>query len=108
MELPNFRKGDRRFSSFLLVISTVTFGFMFFDTHVHFDLLDDVDGVIARAVAAGVGKMAAVGGSQRGNEMAVELARKNPGGIIATAGFDREHAGKTIDLVEFESFARSN
>lgn len=81
---------------------------MFIDTHVHFDGMEDVDGVIERAVAAGIVKMVAVGGSQRGNAMAVELVRKHPDRIIATAGFDREHAGKTIDFAAFESFARDS
>jgi len=79
---------------------------MLFDTHVHFDLLADVDGAVSRAVAAGVGRMLAVGGSPRGNEMASELAAKYPDRITAAAGFDREHAGKVIDFAAFESFVR--
>jgi TatD DNase family protein len=80
---------------------------MLFDTHVHFDGLDDAEGAIARAVAGGVGKMLAVGGAQRGNEMAVEFASRHPDKIVAAAGFDREHAGRKIDFAAFESFARA-
>jgi len=81
---------------------------MLIDTHVHFDgfPLGDVDGIICRAVSAGVEKMIAVGGAAEGNTFAVDLARRFPGKITAAAGFDREHAGQISDLAGFESFAR--
>mgnify|MGYP001595064016 CR=1 FL=1 len=79
---------------------------MFFDTHVHFDGLTDVGGAIARAGEAGVNGMVAVGGSHRGNEMAAEIACKYRDRIITAAGFDREHAGRGIDLTDFEAFVR--
>ncbi|MDD4873012.1 MAG: TatD family hydrolase [Kiritimatiellae bacterium] len=78
---------------------------MFIDTHVHFDGLTEPDRAIERAMAAGVEKIVAVGGSQSGNEMAVELAGKYPDKIIAAAGFDREHAGKQIDFTRLETYA---
>lgn len=81
---------------------------MLFDTHVHFDLLPDVNGAVTRAVAGDVGKMLAVGGAQRGNEMAVQIAGEYPGRIVAAVGFDREHAGIKIDFEAFEKFARDN
>jgi TatD DNase family protein len=79
---------------------------MFIDTHVHFDGLEDVDGAINRALAAGVGRMVAVGGSQHGNNAAADLAEKYPGKIVAAAGFDREHAGREIDFPAFELFLK--
>ena len=81
---------------------------MLFDTHVHFDLLTDADGAIARAFDGGVGSMVAVGGSQCGNKVAVEIAGKYQGRILAAVGFDREHASVKIDFEAFETFAREN
>jgi len=81
---------------------------MFTDTHVHFDVLKElgVDDVIRRAGEAGVERMVAVGGSEAGNIMAVDLAGRFPGKILSAAGFDREHAGRSIDFDKFESFVR--
>jgi len=81
---------------------------MFVDTHVHFDLLAEAgpEDVIRRAGESGVDWMLAVGGSGPGNAMAVKLAEQFPGRILSAAGFDREHAGRSIDFQAFEALAR--
>lgn len=65
-----------------------------FDSHAHFDPAagPDVKGWIDRALAAGVARMIAIGGSPAANEGALNLARARPGCIRATAGFDRDLA----------------
>ena len=52
-----------------------------FDTHAHFDGFaaeGRVAAVLARAAAAGVEKMCAVGSSEASNELVVRLAREHP------------------------------
>ncbi len=65
----------------------------FFDahTHIHFPAYDaDRDEVLSLAKAAGV-RMIAVGTQAASSQAAVELARKYPGEIWATAGFHPNH-----------------
>lgn len=72
-----------------------------FDTHVHFDMIEDPGGpasIIARARAAGVGAMVAVGGDARGNREAAALAAANPGVVFATAGFNRDCAAPGVPV----------
>jgi len=62
------------------------------DTHVHFSELTGDYALAAqmeRALAAGVDKMVAVGGSCALNKSAVEAAEQYPGKIAAAIGFDR-------------------
>ncbi len=62
------------------------------DTHVHFsDLTGDyaLASQMERALAAGVDKMVAVGGSCALNKSAVEAAEAFPGRVSAAIGFDR-------------------
>jgi TatD DNase family protein len=62
------------------------------DTHVHFsDLTGDytLDSQMQRALAAGVDKMVAVGGSCELNKSAVEAAELYPQQIAVAIGFDR-------------------
>lgn len=68
---------------------------MLFDTHVHFDGLDDrPEEVVERALRAGVGRMLAVGGSPEGNRTALETAARFPQNVRAAVGFDREWVGR--------------
>lgn len=64
-----------------------------FDSHAHLDAFDE-DGsltdVLARAQAAGVSRLVAIGGSMSANQRAVELARRHPHQLRATVGFDRD------------------
>jgi TatD DNase family protein len=68
---------------------------MFIDTHVHFDSFRDAVGIaeaVERAVAVGVTRGIAVGGSPEGNLAAVAAAAGFPGRIYAAIGFDRDQA----------------
>lgn len=66
---------------------------MLFDSHAHFsgDPVE-ADDWLARADAAGVGGILAVGGSIDGNRAALATARRFPGRVWAAAGYDRDHA----------------
>ena len=55
-----------------------------FDTHAHFSADDDVDAIFARAAAAGVTRVLAVGGDDELNVHAL----RTPGYVAL--GFDRE------------------
>ncbi|MGY4514575.1 TatD family hydrolase [Lysobacter sp. HA18] len=59
-------------------------------THDSFDR--DRDAVIARALEAGVARMVVTGASREHSPMALELARKHPGVLFATAGVHPHHA----------------
>ncbi|MBL7077352.1 MAG: TatD family hydrolase [Kiritimatiellae bacterium] len=67
---------------------------MFIDTHMHLEPGDDVAGLTARAVAAGVEHMVAVGGSESMNGAALDAAAREPGRFSATVAFDR-HVAET-------------
>ncbi|MDD5483601.1 MAG: TatD family hydrolase [Kiritimatiellae bacterium] len=77
---------------------------MLVDTHVHFDGLLETDAPVAfieRALARGVKKMIAVGGSARGNEIALQTAAERPENVRAAVGFDRSQALGAPDLAGF-------
>lgn len=79
------------------------------DSHVHLDAFDeagDVPGVLDRAVAAGVRRMVAIGGTVAANERAVRLAGANPERLRATVGYDRDEAGRGPDVAAVERLAR--
>jgi TatD DNase family protein len=66
-----------------------------FDTHVHFDGLTDRDGVagaVARAAAAGVGRMVAMGRSPEANALAVSVADSFPDRVRPCVGYERDWA----------------
>lgn len=68
-----------------------------FDTHAHFDGFaaeGSVAAVLARAVAAGVEKMCAVGSSEASNELVVRLAGEHPETLVAAVGYDRDQLDK--------------
>ena len=72
-----------------------------FDTHAHFDGFaaeGRVAAVLARAAAAGVEKMCAVGSSEASNELVVRLAREHPETLMAAVGYDRDQLEKPRDL----------
>ncbi len=58
----------------------------------HDSFADDLDDVLARAEAAGVGRMVVTGSSDQGNIDAAELAEAYPGHLFATAGMHPHHA----------------
>jgi len=65
------------------------------DTHVHFDETAEASAaLVARALAAGVTRMVAVGGSPSLNAAARAAAQAFPTHIRLALGFDRDHAGQ--------------
>ena len=78
------------------------------DTHVHFGHLESADGVagvLARAAAAGVRRMVAIGGNPAENARAVALAREHPDRLRAAVGFDRESASRAVSSEELAALA---
>jgi TatD DNase family protein len=68
-----------------------------FDTHAHFDTFaaeGSVAAVLARAAAAGVAKMCAVGSTEASNELVVRLAQEHPEALVAAVGYDRDQLDK--------------
>jgi len=64
-----------------------------FDTHVHFPVgPEEKQALVERALAAGVDRMIAVGGSPEANQSAVEIARKYPAHVRAAVGINRDQA----------------
>jgi TatD DNase family protein len=69
---------------------------MLTDTHVHFSAgmtPETVAGLVARAKAAGVGRLVAVGCSPETNEAALMATRAHPDCLVAAVGYDRSLAG---------------
>lgn len=67
------------------------------DSHVHFDLISGPTGIeatIERAVAAGVTRLIAVGGSPRLNSNAIRAARRWPRAVKAAIGWDRDQTAR--------------
>ena len=83
---------------------------MLIDTHVHFDLMnrEPPETVIARAAAAGVEKMVAVGGTAEANKIALQVAKNHPRNIRAAIGLDRHQAELNPALAEFERTLAEN
>lgn len=71
------------------------------DTHAHLDALDDVEGVVARARAAGVTRILTVGTDVAGCRRALELADRHDG-VYAILGIHPHDAGAAtaVDLAE--------
>jgi TatD DNase family protein len=59
----------------------------------HESFRHDLDAVLDRARAAGVGQMVVTGASRNDSVRALELARAHPGTLYATAGVHPHHAG---------------
>jgi TatD DNase family protein len=71
----------------------------FTDTHVHFDGSSAATAAsVQRALAAGVNRLMAVGGSAELNAAAIAAARSFPGPVRLALGWDREQAGKISDF----------
>lgn len=62
-----------------------------YDTHAHFEDADDVDALCARAAAAGVAHVLAVGGSEELNRNALRAPER------VALGWDRDQAGGNTD-----------
>jgi len=69
-------------------------------THESFDR--DLDAVLERARAAGVVQMVVTGASRGHSPMALELARRHPGFLYATAGVHPHHAVEYTDECDAE------
>jgi TatD DNase family protein len=68
---------------------------MYYDTHAHFEKTEGPRGaeaLVPAALAAGVDRILAVGGSCPLNRGAVAAARLFPGAVAAAIGFDRDQA----------------
>ena len=79
-----------------------------FDTHAHFDSFaadGSVAAVLARAAAAGVARMCAVGSSEASNELVVRLAREHPAALVAAVGYDRDQLDKPRDPEKLAALA---
>ncbi len=79
-----------------------------FDTHVHFDPAlppEAARGILDRALAAGVKRLLAVGGSPEANRAAVELARVRPRQVRAAVGINRDLAGSPWSEEELAALA---
>ncbi len=78
---------------------------MLMDTHMHIEPGDDVAGLAERALAAGVMRLVAVGGSDAMNRAALDAAAGQPELFSAAVAFDRHvaesgRAGEVPALVE--------
>lgn len=69
-------------------------------THESFDR--DIDAVLERARAAGVVQMVITGASREHSPMALELARRHPGFLYATAGVHPHHASEYTEECDVE------
>ncbi len=57
------------------------------DGHAHLNEIEDIDGVIVRAKAAGVGRVIAVGMETESNRATLELARRFPHMVLPAVGY---------------------
>ncbi len=83
-----------------------------FDTHAHFEgTAEETSAILARAYAAGVSHILAVGGSEdlnRGVEMAVAAAARAPGDsprILKAIGWDRDQINRDLPELDFDGCA---
>ena len=79
-----------------------------FDTHAHFDSFaaeGSVAAVLARAAAAGVARMCAVGSSAAANELVVRLAAEHPERLVAAVGYDRDQLDQPRDMDKLAELA---
>lgn len=68
---------------------------MYTDSHFHLDhfaLKGSIPELVANAREASVTRLIAIGGSDDANRLALDTARAYPGGMWATAGYDRDLA----------------
>ena len=70
------------------------------DSHLHFDSFVEAgtrDEIISEALAAGVNKLVAIGGSDEANRIVLETCAAHPDVVFGVVGFDRDEAGKSFD-----------
>ena len=84
----------------------------FTDTHVHFDSSSAVNAaVVKRAMAAGVTRLVAVGGSPELNAAAIAAAQAFPGQVKLALGWDRDQVGRldswTVGQLDGETVGQS-
>ena len=84
---------------------------MLIDTHAHLtfpDFADDLDGLLARAAAAGVTRIITIGTSVESSRRAVELAEKHPA-VFAAVGIHPDNVMETAPtfLDELRALAQS-
>ena len=72
------------------------------DTHAHLDLLDDPDAALARALAAGVGRVLTVATEPQEWPGALELAARHDG-VFAVIGIHPHNASSTPPLEELRA-----
>lgn len=73
----------------------------FCDSHFHADDYIEagtIQEILLRAEESNVTPLIAIGGSIESNQKAIELSAQQPGKVFATAGFDRDLAGKPVDI----------
>lgn len=76
-----------------------------FDTHCHFEgTADEIAAQISRAVAAGVTRIMAVGGSEALNR-GVELAAAGRPNVLRAIGWDRDQLGKDLPDLDYTDVA---
>lgn len=70
-----------------------------FDSHAHFDSFGETeaDDLIARARAAGVERILAVGGTPAANRRVLALSARHAPRVLAAAGYDRDQASPLAD-----------
>jgi TatD DNase family protein len=68
----------------------------------HESFAHDFDAVLARARAAGIAQMLVTGASREGSRQALEIARRHPGFLYATAGVHPHHANEYSDDYDAE------
>ena len=66
----------------------------YFDSHAHFDSIDEVSGVLERALAADVTHIMAVGGSPGADEIVLTAVDRFPAAVRAAIGWGRDEAGE--------------
>lgn len=78
---------------------------MWTDTHVHFGAgmtPEDVAGLVARAGAAGVARMVAVGCEPDANAAALSAVRAHRDCLVAAVGYDRSMAGSDAEAEDID------
>ena len=71
------------------------------DSHFHaddFEAESALPALLAECDRLHVGTLISIGGSDGANATALAVARRHPGRIFASAGYDRDLAGKTSDM----------
>jgi TatD DNase family protein len=80
---------------------------MLIDSHCHLDYFNkpgEVDEVVARAMAAGVGEMVTIGVTFEQSKQAIDIAEKFDN-VWATVGIHPNHAAEVLPVVEPEALA---